>query len=127
MPKLEQLKHIEGLGHICGIDAVFTGGGCLPTCHGCAIERSITMPLKALSFSRPWGSLVALNLKPIENRRWSTQFRGRVYIHSAKSVDGRAFEYAKNILTQQDYDYWSSTLGTRDVPSAIIGEVDIID
>jgi len=37
--------------------------------------------MKALSIKNPIATLIALGIKPIENRNWKTHFRGRVYIH----------------------------------------------
>lgn len=40
--------------------------------------------MKTLSIKQPWASLIALGIKDIENRSWSTNFRGRIYIHASK-------------------------------------------
>lgn len=42
------------------------------------------MSLKVISLWEPWASLMAHNLKRIETRGWSTDFRGEVAIHSIK-------------------------------------------
>jgi hypothetical protein len=44
--------------------------------------------MKALSLSRPW-DLVVLQppFKGVENRSWRTKYRGRIYVHRAKSWD----------------------------------------
>lgn len=82
-------------------------------------------PQKALSFKQPWASLVALGIKPIENRTWKTNFRGRIYIHASSKWDinfnsllraSQLDEIENNNFQFSDLDY-----------SAIIGEVDIID
>jgi len=39
---------------------------------------------RALSLHQPWASLVALGVKGIEMRSWSTKYRGRLLIHAAK-------------------------------------------
>ncbi|MHB8318142.1 MAG: ASCH domain-containing protein [Acidimicrobiales bacterium] len=41
---------------------------------------------KALTLYQPLASLVALGIKTIETRSWSTQYRGRLAIHAAKSA-----------------------------------------
>lgn len=44
--------------------------------------------MKALSIKNPMGILIALGIKPIENRTRRTHFRGKIYIHvSAKYMD----------------------------------------
>jgi hypothetical protein len=43
--------------------------------------------MKALSIQQPWAGLVAAGLKDIENRTWSTRYRGPVLVHAGKKVD----------------------------------------
>lgn len=40
--------------------------------------------VRVLSLHQPWASLVALGVKTIETRSWSTQYRGHLLIHAAK-------------------------------------------
>lgn len=40
--------------------------------------------MKTLSIKQPWASLIVLGIKDVENRSWSTDFRGKVYIHASK-------------------------------------------
>jgi hypothetical protein len=46
----------------------------------------------ALSIRQPWASLIVAGLKTIEVRRWCTQYRGRLLIHAAKTIDEVALE-----------------------------------
>lgn len=39
--------------------------------------------MKAITVKQPWGYLICLGIKNIENRTWYTKYRGRVYIHAA--------------------------------------------
>lgn len=39
-----------------------------------------------LSIRQPWAWLIAHGFKDIENRTWSTKFRGRFLIHAAKGM-----------------------------------------
>lgn len=39
--------------------------------------------MKALSLRQPWASLVALGVKTVETRSWSTSYRGPLAIHAA--------------------------------------------
>jgi len=86
-----------------------------------------TNPTKALTFSRPWGLLIALGFKPLENRKWQTHFRGRIYIHSAKGLDDLGFTYANRILTDEQFTVFLNYARNLDIPGSIIGEVDIVD
>jgi len=40
--------------------------------------------MKALTLTQPWASLVAIGVKRIETRSWSTSYRGPLLIHAAK-------------------------------------------
>ena len=42
--------------------------------------------MKVLTLHQPWASLVALGVKTIETRSWSTQYRGPLAIHAAAKV-----------------------------------------
>lgn len=46
-------------------------------------------PELALSLKQPWAALVVAGLKSIEIRAWSTERRGRFYIHASKIADAR--------------------------------------
>lgn len=41
--------------------------------------------LRAISVRRPWANLIAAGHKTIENRTWSTGYRGDLLIHAGKS------------------------------------------
>ena len=61
--------------------------------------------MKALTIQQPYASLIALGLKTIETRSWSTRHRGRIAIHAGAAVAEDA-----------DKRCWSgieSTLGPR--------------
>lgn len=86
----------------------------------------MNQPTKAISIKQPWASLIAYNIKNIENRTWKTSFRGTVYIHASAKPSGKMID----LLTKEQYDYvlskgWKSA--TLKPVSAIIGEVDIVD
>jgi len=50
--------------------------------------------LKALSFTQPWATAVAIGVKQYETRSWSTSFRGLLAIHAAKGFPKRARDFA---------------------------------
>ena len=53
------------------------------------IEQLITLygNIPALSIQQPWAWLIVNGPKDIENRNWSTRFRGRFFVHSGKKFD----------------------------------------
>jgi hypothetical protein len=75
----------------------------------------------ALSIRPPWGNVIVTGHKDIENRTWSTRFRGRFYVHV-----GKTFDYA-------GYHWMTEALGLQlPAPSAfvrggIIGSVELVD
>jgi hypothetical protein len=88
---------------------------------------------KAISIRQPWAYLIAADRKPIENRSWKTNFRGRVLIHTgAKIVKERLWKH--NLLS---VDQWYSLIPSdhakyisnpqKWTTSAIIGSVEIVD
>lgn len=48
------------------------------------MSKHYTGPMKALTLTQPWASLVALGEKRIETRSWSTNYSGQLAIHAAK-------------------------------------------
>lgn len=53
--------------------------------------------MKALSIKQPWAWLIVNGHKDIENRKWKTNFRGRILIHAGKGLD-----------TNADNDLWNN-------------------
>ncbi len=76
--------------------------------------------MKALSIRQPWAGLIMLGIKDVENRSWSTDHRGSLGIHAARTLDvsnEELDEYA------QEYGFDPATL----VYGALIGTVDVVD
>lgn len=81
--------------------------------------------MKALSMTQPMAWAV-FHGKGVENRRWSTKLRGRVYIHASKGFNKEHY----NLIALSGV----AVLLDEPLPEpeefvhgAIIGEVDIID
>lgn len=49
------------------------------------VSNAQVRPIKGLSLWQPWASLIALKVKTIETRGWSTNYRGTLAIHAAKT------------------------------------------
>ena len=78
--------------------------------------------MKALSIRQPWAWLIVNGYKDVENRTWSTNFHGRVYVHAGKKIDYGDFP------GQRDYIRESGISLPEDLPlGAIVGEVTITD
>lgn len=70
-----------------------------------------------LSVRQPWASLIVLGLKDVENRTWTTKYRGPLLIHAS---------------LRPDFDARGPFTLTRDEIEAlprggIIGEVELVD
>lgn len=96
--------------------------------------------MKALSIKNPMAVLIAMGIKPIENRTRITHFRGRIYIHvSAKYMDSNFLDEYINTDRFIDMSKKLKSIGVLEKDeriadflkkqpiSAIIGEVDIVD
>lgn len=88
--------------------------------------------MKAITVKQPWGSLIVSGLKDIENRKWKTNYRGRVLIHASNSreldnlpldtifttpqINALKQHYSENALCSFIYPH-----------GVIIGSVEIVD
>ena len=48
--------------------------------------------MKALSVHQPWAWLIVNGIKIVENRSWSTEFRGRFLVHAGLTVQHQVVE-----------------------------------
>lgn len=55
-----------------------------------------------LTLTQPWASLVALGAKRIETRSWFTNYRGRIAIHAAKTLNG----LVRGPVAEQEAAFW---------------------
>jgi hypothetical protein len=54
--------------------------------------------MKALSIRQPWAHLIVHEGKTIENRSWSTRYRGPLLIHAAKGMTDAEFRDAMDFV-----------------------------
>ena len=75
--------------------------------------------MKTLSIQQPWAHLIVRGLKPIENRTWTTDYRGPLLIHAGQkmSVAIEAIEQAFGLTIDRTLLHFG----------AIIGQVDLVD
>lgn len=86
--------------------------------------------LPALSIRQPWATTI-LNGKDIENREWSTRFRGRFLIHAGKSLANEDVE-AWRIFCQgfipEERMAWARDMKLGQLPrGGIIGVAELVD
>jgi hypothetical protein len=71
---------------------------------------------RVLSVRQPWA--IVSGVKPVENRSWSTRYRGQVLIHASTTVDARGLGWFKRE---------GIALPTDLILGAIIGSCELID
>ena len=74
---------------------------------------------RILSLKQPWAWAVAAGKKTIENRTWSTPYRGTVYIHASSKLDRRALDWLR--------DQAHVTPPAEFVHGAVVAVVEIVD
>ena len=80
--------------------------------------------MKTLSIRQPWATLIVEGHKDIENRRWSTKFRGPLLIHASLTVDPY---FAQN--RDHVHRYFGVDVGPRQglLTGGLVGVVDLVD
>ena len=74
--------------------------------------------MKAISIRQPWAALIVAGIKDIENRSWSTNYRGKLLVHASKKFDKGGWSLAKRFNVPQSM---------LDYRGGIIGEMEIVD
>lgn len=87
--------------------------------------------MKALTIRQPWAWLIANGFKDIENRSWRTNYRGKFYIHAAKTMSASDKAVA---LSLYNGFFPDSNVPIKDAPDTInlllggiIGVAEIVD
>lgn len=92
--------------------------------------------MKALTLHQPWASLVAVGVKTIETRSWSTGYRGPLAIHAAKTapLDGEevgewwwTWDVDHGIIVRQPSDANRSWREHSAPLGAVVATCDLID
>jgi hypothetical protein len=52
--------------------------------------------MKALSIQQPWAWAILHAGKDVENRSWSTKFRGTFLIHASRTIDNYGYDFIFN-------------------------------
>jgi hypothetical protein len=53
--------------------------------------------MKAITVKQPWAWLITAGHKDIENRNWTTPYRGPILIHAGKEVDKDYWKIANHV------------------------------
>lgn len=76
------------------------------------------MGIRALTLHRPWDRLILHNGKDVENRVWSTTYRGDLLVHAGLEYDGEGAWIASEILDDDG--------GTWTVDNGVTGLVGVV-
>jgi hypothetical protein len=82
--------------------------------------------VKALSIRQPWAELIIRGIKDVENRSWSTEHRGPLAIHAARTF-GLNLDAPEE---RKEYEYLRDEYGIdKDalVFGALVGTVEVIE
>jgi ASCH domain len=55
---------------------------------------------KVISIRQPWAWLIVNGYKCVENRTWSTSYRGPIFIHAAKGMTKREYQECKDFALE---------------------------
>lgn len=58
--------------------------------------------MKCISIQQPWASLIVQGLKEIENRDWTTRYRGPLLIHAGQRFDPYALDFICERLNEEE-------------------------
>lgn len=91
--------------------------------------------MKALSLTPWWAAIVAAGLKPVENRKWPTSFRGEFYLHASLGKAEHQYEVLEFLMTSRQRLSPSDYVKARDIVDAgagvrrggIIGRATLVD
>lgn len=75
--------------------------------------------MKALTVCEPWASAIMLGRKPVENRDWSTNYRGTLLIHAGKSTRFLCETYPDGSAVPMDRLTFGAILGTVQLTDCI--------
>ena len=57
--------------------------------------------MKAVTVKQPWAGLIMSGMKDIENRTWATQHRGKLLIHSTKTLNYAEEKRAEDFIVKK--------------------------
>ena len=83
--------------------------------------------MKALSIRQPWAGLILRGLKDIENRDWTTKYRGVIAIHASQALYWDDFNAASATCKSLGIRIENPVEFDEFQRGAIVGTVELID
>jgi hypothetical protein len=85
-------------------------------------------PERCLSVRQPWAWLIVNGHKLIENRKWPTRFRGRIWIHASKGMSRSEWVAATELVRRFDLPLCRSIPPLESIErGGIVGQVTLLD
>lgn len=85
-------------------------------------------PVFAISVRQPWAWLIVNGYKDIENRDWTTNRRGPVFIHASQNTDPDEWEAAIGTVLEIDPGILTKLPSFENIErGGIVGRVNIVD
>ena len=88
--------------------------------------------MKCLSIRQPWAWLVVVGIKPVENRKWYSAYRGPILIHAGKTFDEEGAcwlihnKRALNLCSVEDeIEFLDAIEESRKYRGGIVGQADM--
>lgn len=78
--------------------------------------------MKAISIKQPWAGLILFDGKDVENRTWSSSYRGPLLIHTSRQIDRAALQNW-SIATRIKWAHAALALVTTQSPFFITGAI----
>ena len=82
--------------------------------------------MPALSIRQPWAWLITHGYKDVENRTWSTPYRGPLLIHASKSKPAETYRECQGFIDRQGINLELPPLEHLEI-GGIVGECTLID
>ena len=83
-------------------------------------SEGASVKMKCLSVRQPWAHPIFFEAKDVENRTWTTKYRGPLLIHASQKID-------RDVMQRLTSDPHFKNLEASCPTSAIIGVVELTD
>lgn len=95
--------------------------------------------MHVITIKEPWLWLILSKGKDVENRTWSTNYRGKLYLHASKTFDYNALNklwIMNNLLCKEVVDFFEVVYNQKDNTAKvgnfssfgkILGSVELVD
>lgn len=83
--------------------------------------------MKVISIRQPWAWCIVHGFKPVENRTWSTSYRGPILIHTGKDVDLEGMRAVRRIFGGLGKDPLTVPAAMTLPVGGIVGRAELVD